>query len=256
MSEILQLRGLRKSFGALNIIRGVDLSVRRHERHAVIGPNGAGKSTLFNLISGLHAPSSGEVLLNGMPIQGRKPHEINRLGLARSFQITNIFPRLSIFENVRIGVMARRNLRFVLGRRASSMRDLNDEADSLLDLVRLSAKRDKMAGDLAYSEQRALEIALSLSTGAEVILLDEPTAGMSTDETAYTVELIRRTTKDKTLLIVEHDMSVVFSLCDRISVLVYGEIIASGEPDAIRSNAAVQTAYLGDIDIAASGGAA
>lgn len=248
-TAVVQLNGLRKSFGELEIIRGVDLSIRQNERHAIIGPNGAGKSTLFNLMSGLHAPSSGEVLLRGTPIHGIKPHLINRMGLARSFQITNIFPRLSIFENVRIGVMARYGMRFSLGQLVFRLKQINEESDALLDLVRLAPQRDRTAGDLAYSDQRALEIAMTLSTGADVILLDEPTAGMSTEETAYMVELIRRTTAGKTLLIVEHDMSVVFSLCDRISVLVYGEVIASGEPDAIRANAAVQTAYLGDVDL-------
>jgi branched-chain amino acid transport system ATP-binding protein len=256
MTDVLQLKGLRKDFGELQIIRGVDLTIREHERHAVIGPNGAGKSTLFHLISGLHVPSEGEILLKGAPIQGLKPHLINRRGLARSFQITNIFPRLSIFENVRIGVMAKRGLRFTLWRRVARLKEINGEAEALLDLVRLTRQRDRLAGDLAYSDQRALEIAMALSTGADVILLDEPTAGMSTDETAYMVDLIRRTTVGKTLLIVEHDMSVVFSLCDRISVLVYGEIIASDGPEAIRADAAVQTAYLGDVDMAGAGAAA
>ncbi len=256
MTEVLQIRGLRKNFGELQIIRGVNLSVREHERHAIIGPNGAGKSTLFHLISGLHTPTAGQILLKGAPIQGLKPHLINRLGLARSFQITNIFPRLSIFENVRIGVMARRGIRFTLWRRVSLLREVTEECEALLDLVRLLDRRDRLAGDLAYSDQRALEIALALSTGADVILLDEPTAGMSTEETAYMVDLIRKTTVGKTLLIVEHDMSVVFSLCDRISVLVYGEIIASEGPDAIRANTAVQTAYLGDAEMVAAGATA
>ena len=166
--------------------------------------------------------------------------------MARSFQITNIFPKLSIFENARMGVMARHGYRFSLFRRASSLRAVNEETDELLELVRLSPVRDRLAGDLAYSDQRALEIAMALSTGASVVMLDEPTAGMSTEETAYIIELIRSVTADKTLLVVEHDMSVVFSLCDRISVLVYGQILATGAPDEIRSNANVQAAYLGD----------
>jgi branched-chain amino acid transport system ATP-binding protein len=246
MTGIVEIHKLNKSFGPLHIIRDLSLSIAQGERHAIIGPNGAGKSTLFNLISGLFAPSSGEIRLNGRSIAGRKPHDVNRLGLARSFQITNIFPKLSIFENARMGVMARHGYRFSLFRRASSLRKVNEETNELLELVRLSAARDKLAGDLAYSDQRALEIAMTLSTGASVVMLDEPTAGMSTDETAYVIELIRRVTADKTLLVVEHDMSVVFSLCDRISVLVYGEILATGAPDEIRSNAKVQAAYLGD----------
>jgi branched-chain amino acid transport system ATP-binding protein len=249
MTGAISIRGLRKSFSGLEIIHGLDLSVRPGERHAVIGPNGAGKSTLFSLVSGLHAPNSGEILLDGVSIGGRSPHEINRLGLARSFQITNIFPGLSIFENARMGVIGRHGLGFNLFRRAAMLRQVNAETDALLELVRLSHLRDKIAGDLAYSEQRALEIAMTLSTGAKVILLDEPTAGMSTEETAYAIELIRRVTEGKTLLVVEHDMNVVFSLCDRISVLVYGEILATGRPDDIRSDPKVQAAYLGDLPV-------
>lgn len=246
MTSVIEIDKLNKSFGPLHIIRDLSLTVETGERHAIIGPNGAGKSTLFNLISGLFPPSSGDIRLNGQSIGGRKPHEVNRLGLSRSFQITNIFRKLSIFENARMGVMARHGYRFSLFRRASLLRRVNEETDELLDLVRLSSVRDKLAGDLAYSDQRALEIAMTLSTGANVVMLDEPTAGMSTDETAYAVELIRRVTAGKTLLVVEHDMSVVFSLCDRISVLVYGEILATGTPDEIRSNPKVQAAYLGD----------
>lgn len=250
--NVVELKGLTKSFDGVPIIRGVDLAVVQGERHAVIGPNGAGKSTLFNLISGLYAPTAGDILLRGASIAGQRPSDINRAGLARSFQITNIFPRLSIFENARIGVLSRHGFRFTLWRRAATLRRINEEAEQLLELVRLSHVRDKYAGDLAYSDQRALEIAMTLSTGADVIMLDEPTAGMSKDESAYTVELIRRVTADKTLLVVEHDMSVVFSLCDRISVLVYGEILATGAPDAIRANPKVQAAYLGEPEIEAA----
>jgi branched-chain amino acid transport system ATP-binding protein len=246
MTGVVEIQKLNKSFGPLHIIRDLSLTIAKGERHAIIGPNGAGKSTLFNLVSGLFAPSSGDIRLNGRSIAGRKPHELSRLGLARSFQITNIFPKLSIFENARMGVMARHGYRFSLFRRASSLRAVNEETDELLELVRLSPVRDRLAGDLAYSDQRALEIAMALSTGASVVMLDEPTAGMSTEETAYIIELIRSVTADKTLLVVEHDMSVVFSLCDRISVLVYGQILATGAPDEIRSNAKVQAAYLGD----------
>ena len=248
----VEMKALTKSFDGVPIIRGVDLAVAEGERHAIIGPNGAGKSTLFNLISGLHAPTSGKIFLRGAPIAGQRPSDINRRGLARSFQITNIFPRLSIFENARIGVMGRHGYRFTLWRRAATMRRVNEEAEALLELVRLAHVRDTFAGDLAYSDQRALEIAMTLSTGADVIMLDEPTAGMSKDESARAVDLIRRVTAGKTLLVVEHDMSVVFSLCDRISVLVYGEILATGSPDAIRTNPKVQAAYLGDPEIEAA----
>ena len=242
----LELQGLRKSFGHLEIIQGVDLVVPEGERHAIIGPNGAGKSTLFNLISGLFPPSAGRVLLRGRTISGLPPHRINRLGLSRSFQITNIFHRLSVFENLRIGVMAREGVRFNLWRPVSGLGRVNEEAEEILDRVRLAHRRDHAAGDLTYSEQRALEIGMTLATGADVILLDEPTAGMSRDEAHYVVGLIREVTRGKTLLVVEHDMSVVFSLCDRISVLVYGALLATGAPDAIRNNREVQEAYLGE----------
>ena len=245
-NEALTLKDVGKSFGALSVIQGVELSVKAGERHAVIGPNGAGKSTLFNLISGMFPLTAGEILLNGSRISGLTPHQINRAGLSRSFQITNIFHRMSVFENVRKGVLARHNTRFDLLRPISRMRAINDETAEILDTVGLAARVDHLAGDLSYSEQRALEIGMTLSTGAEVILLDEPTAGMSREETAQAVELIRNVTEGKTLLMVEHDMSVVFSLCDYVSVLVYGSILATDTPEAISQNSAVQQAYLGE----------
>jgi branched-chain amino acid transport system ATP-binding protein len=244
---ILELRGLCKSFGAAEIIRNVHLAVPRGERHAIIGPNGAGKSTLFNLISGLLSPNAGSILLNGREIAGRPPHQINRMGLSRSFQITNIYHRMSVFENLRIGVMARHGIRFALFRLASRMHEVNRETEEVLERVRLTGQRDRPAGELTYSEQRALEIGMTLATGPEVILLDEPTSGMSQDESAYVIELIRDVTAERTLLVVEHDMNVVFSLSDRISVLVYGDLLASGTPQDIRGNQAVQEAYLGEM---------
>ncbi len=243
---VLELKDLRKSFGETKIIRGVDLAVKRGERHALIGPNGAGKSTLFNLISGHYVPTSGEILLNGRSIAGLQPHVINRAGLSRSFQITNLFPRLSVAENLRISVMGRHGYRFTMFRPVSGLKAVAAEVDQYLEKLRLTRRRDAPVSDLAYSEQRALEIGMSLATNPEILLLDEPTAGMSREETAYMVELIRSVTEGKTLLVVEHDMSVVFTLCDRISVLVYGEVIATGEPQAVRSNAKVQEAYLGE----------
>ncbi|MCB9947471.1 MAG: ABC transporter ATP-binding protein [Rhodospirillaceae bacterium] len=242
----LQFIDVTKSFGPVSVIRGVTLDVLPGERHAVIGPNGAGKSTLFNLVSGLFGLSTGDIRLKGRSIAGLPPHRINRSGLARSFQITNIFHRMSVFENVRIGVMARHGVRYGLFRPIAGKRRINDEAREILSLVRLDARADDMAGDLTYSEQRALEISMTLTTGADVILLDEPTAGMSRDETARTVELIRTVTTGKTLLLVEHDMSVVFSLCDRVSVLVYGQILATDTPARISANREVQEAYLGE----------
>jgi branched-chain amino acid transport system ATP-binding protein len=244
--ETLTLVGLRKAFGALEIIRGVDLQIRKGERHAIIGPNGAGKSTLFNLISGLLQPSGGEVWLGQRRISGLSPYEINRLGLSRSFQITNIFPRLSVFENLRLGIMARHGIRHGLFRAVSRLKSVNEETGALVDSLRLTSRADDPAGELSYSEQRALEIGMTLATNPAIILLDEPTAGMSREETEYVVALIERVTAGHTLLIVEHDMGVVFGLCDRISVLVYGRILATGTPDEIQTNTEVQRAYLGE----------
>lgn len=241
----LKLVNVSKSFGPIKVLQGLNLDIRPGERHAVIGPNGAGKSTLFNLISGMFAPTSGDISLAGNSIAGLAPHKINRAGLARSFQITNIFHRLSVFENLRIGVLARHNVRFGLFRSVGRMRRINDETAEILERVGLQARADNLAGDLTYSEQRALEIGMTLSTGADVILLDEPTAGMSREETAKAADLIRKVTEGKTLLMVEHDMSVVFSLCDRVSVLVYGSILATDTPHGISQNRDVQEAYLG-----------
>ncbi|MEX1165898.1 MAG: ABC transporter ATP-binding protein [Hydrogenophaga sp.] len=243
----LELKNLRKSFGKTEIIRGIDLAVKPGENVAIIGPNGAGKSTLFNLISGRFAPSSGEVLLNGQRIDGKRPFEINRLGLSRSFQITNIFPKLSVFENLRCGVLWSLGYKYTFLKFLANLDDANDRADQLMDMIHLSKKRDVLAMNLTYAEQRALEIGITIAGGANVILLDEPTAGMSNSETGRFIELIREVTVGKTLLTVEHDMGVVFGLADRIAVVVYGEVLAFDAPDAVRANARVQEAYLGSM---------
>ena len=246
MSEYaIELRDLHKSFGKTEIIRGANLAVRAGERVAIIGPNGAGKSTLFNLISGRLAPSSGEVLLHGQRIDGKAPYEINRLGLARSFQITNLFPKLSVFENLRCALLWQMGYRYTFLRFLSRMHDANARTEELLRMIHLQGKRDVLAMNLPYAEQRALEIGVTIAGGADVILLDEPTAGMSRNETRHFIELIREVTEGKTLLTVEHDMGVVFGLADRIAVVVYGEVIAFDTPEAVRANARVQEAYLG-----------
>lgn len=241
----LELRTLRKSFGKTEIIRGIDLAVRAGERVAIIGPNGAGKSTLFNLISGRFAPTSGEVLLHGARIEGKKPFEINRMGLSRSFQITNIFPNLSVFENLRCGVLWSMGYRYSFWCFLSRLDDANDRAQQLMEMIRLEKKRDVLAVNLTYAEQRALEIGITIAGGASVILLDEPTAGMSVTETTRFINLIKEVTEGRTLLTVEHDMGVVFGLADRIAVVVYGEVLAFDTPEAVRANARVQEAYLG-----------
>jgi len=245
MTHALELKALRKNFGKTEIIRGVDLAVEAGERIAIIGPNGAGKSTLFNLISGRLEPTSGEVLLHGQRIDGRRPYEINRLGLSRSFQITNIFPKLSVFENLRCGVLWSLGYRYTFLRFLSNLDDANERTEELLRQVHLEKKRDVLAVNLTYAEQRALEIGVTIAGGASVILLDEPTAGMSKTETAHFIALIKQVTVGKTLLTVEHDMGVVFGLADKIAVVVYGEVIAFDEPAAVRANARVQEAYHG-----------
>jgi branched-chain amino acid transport system ATP-binding protein len=241
----LRLVDVSKSFGRTEIVRDVNLEVTRGERHAIIGPNGAGKSTLFNLISARFPVSSGRIELNGDDITSLRAFEINRRGLSRSFQITNIFHNLSVFDNVRCAVLWSLGYRYSFWRRLSALADAGDRADEVIQRIGLRQRRDTLASTLSYAEQRALEIGITLAGGAEVVLLDEPTAGMSRSETEEAVALIRRVSEGKTLVMVEHDMGVVFGLADRISVLVYGRIIATGTPAEIRSNPAVQEAYLG-----------
>ncbi|KZY02696.1 MULTISPECIES: ABC transporter ATP-binding protein [unclassified Sulfitobacter] len=241
----LDISGLRKSFGKAEIIRGIDLSIGKGERHAVIGPNGAGKSTLFNLITARFAPTSGTVKLHGKDLAGLQPFQINRMGLSRSFQITNIFPAMSVFENVRCALLWSHGYKYSFWNMVGRSRDLTEGADRILEQINLTSRRDLPAGVLSYAEQRALEIGITIAGGADVIMLDEPTAGMSHSETDYIMDLIRTVTVGKTLIMVEHDMGVVFGLADRISVLVYGEIIATGKPEEVRGDARVQEAYLG-----------
>jgi branched-chain amino acid transport system ATP-binding protein len=244
-SAAIELAGLRKSFGAMEIIRGVDLAVREGERHAIIGPNGAGKSTLFHLISGHLRPSAGAIRLRGEDIAGLPPQLINRRGLSRSFQVTNIFPRLSVRENVRCATLWALGYRYSFWRGVDRLDDVTRRTEEVLAEIDLVDRRDTPAGVLTYGEQRALEIGLTIAGNADVLLLDEPTAGMSHAETERVVALIRKVSEKRTLLMIEHDMRVVFDLADRISVLVYGEVIASDAPERIKANAAVQQAYLG-----------
>jgi branched-chain amino acid transport system ATP-binding protein len=244
MTIALELIGLRKSFGPTEIIRGVDLQIKKGELHAIIGPNGAGKSTLYNLISGMYKVSDGSILLNGNDITDKEPYEINRMGLSRSFQVTNIFPKMSVFENVRNGLMYHSGCKYSFWRSANRRNDVTEQTNEILQSIGLYKKSDIPVMLLPYADQRALEIGITIAGGADVILLDEPTSGMSRSETNRAVELIRSISKDKTVIVVEHDMGVVFDLAERISVLVYGEIIASDTPENIRCNQNVQEAYL------------
>ena len=245
MTSAVELRDLEKRFGKTEIIRGVSLDVRPSERHAIIGPNGAGKSTLFNLISGRIVPSAGSIHLRGENITGLRPYEINRRGLSRSFQVTNIFPRLSVWENVRCAVLWSKGYKYSFWRNVDKLDDVRERTQQILEQINLIGHQQLSAGVLTYAEQRALEIGVTIAGGADIILLDEPTAGMSRSETEHAVSLIRRISEGRTLIIIEHDMGVVFDLADRISVLVYGQIIATDQPAKIKANPKVQQAYLG-----------
>ena len=245
MNPALELIDVTKDFGLAQIIRGVSLEVGTGERHAIIGPNGAGKSTLFHLISGRIGRTSGEIRLDGRRIDGLEPFEIYRRGLARSFQITNIFPKLSVYENLRCATLWSLGYGYAFWRSIDRLRDARERTEWLMEQIGLTARRDVQAGVLSYAEQRSLEIGVTVAGGAKVILLDEPTAGMNASESAQAVALIRKVSERRTLIMVEHDMGVVFGLADRISVLVYGRVVASDTPERIRENAEVQEAYLG-----------
>ena len=245
VAEALKLDNVTKSFSGTEIIRGLNLGVNENERHAVIGPNGAGKSTCYNLITGRYEVTSGKIFLKGEDITNLQPYEVKRKGLSRSFQITNIFSKMSVFENVRCSLLWAMDFKYSFWHLVGKQKVLNESAEKIIEELNLKDRRNTLAGVLSYAEQRALEIGITIAGGSEVILLDEPTAGMSVSETEYIVELIRKVTEGKTLVVVEHDMGVVFDLADRISVLVYGEIIATGTPIEVKENKAVQEAYLG-----------
>ncbi len=241
----LELRDIHHDFSGLQVLTGIDLEVREGERHAVIGPNGAGKSTLFNIITGRYAPRSGRVLYRGRDITGAAPHRIARLGVGRSFQIINTFPRLTVFQNVRSAVLSRRHMRLDAWSLLDRQTDVSREAEETLGMVGLLDRRDVLASELSYGDQRELEIALTVATRPDLVMLDEPTAGLNSDDTRRAVALIRQVTEGRTLVMVEHDMEVVFNLADRISVIYYGRVLATGTPDEIRTNDEVKRAYLG-----------
>jgi branched-chain amino acid transport system ATP-binding protein len=241
----LELRDIHHDFSGLQVLTGIDLEIREGERHAIIGPNGAGKSTLFNIITGRYAPRRGLVLYRGRDITGASPHTIARLRVGRSFQIINTFPRLSVFQNVRSAVLSRRHMRLNPWSLLERQSDVTREADEVLAMVGLESRRDVPANALSYGEQRELEIALTVATRPELVMLDEPTAGLNSEDTRRAVALIRRVTEGRTLVMVEHDMEVVFDLADRISVIYYGRVLATGAPGEIRGNEEVKRAYLG-----------
>jgi len=247
--NILETKGLYHDFSGLQVLFDVNLQVQEGERHAIIGPNGAGKTTLFNVITGTYQPRRGEVFFKGKEITGARPNELTRLGMGRSFQITSTFNRLTAFQNIRLAVLSKRGIRFQMLRKVDKMEDVTRETDEVLKRINLDRERDIPAGVLSYGKHRSLEISLALATDPALVMLDEPTAGMSRDETHYAVELIRWLTEGKTVVIIEHDMDVVFSLADRITVLHYGQILATGPPGEIRQNQAVKDAYLGEMEV-------
>ena len=242
---ILRLDEVFKDFSGLQVLSGISLKVKEGERHAIIGPNGAGKSTLFNLITGCYKPSRGKIYFSDQDITGWSIHRIARIGISRSFQVINIFPEMTLFENVRNAVVSKFNRRFNWVSLLNRSEEIWKESDRIMKLIGLTDVRDIPVSELSYGRQRQLELALALARDPLLIMLDEPTAGLDTEETRAFVQLIKRVTEKKTLVIVEHDMDVVFDLADRITVINYGKVLAMGSPDEIRANEEVKEAYLG-----------
>ena len=246
--NILETRRLSHDFKGLKVISGVNLQVIEGERHAVIGHNGAGKTTLFNLITGSIIPRGGKIFFKGRDVTGVRPYKLTRMGIGRSFQITSTFSRLTAFDNIRMGILSKKGVRFNLFRNVDRMKDITEETDHVLQSINLYDEREIPAGELSYGKHRSLEVGMAVATDPDLVMLDEPTAGMSREETLHTVELIRRLTEGRTMIIIEHDMDVVFSLADRVTVLHHGEILVTGTPGEIRDNPEVRGAYLGEME--------
>ena len=242
---ILKLDEIFKDFSGLQVLFGISLDVIEGERHAIIGPNGAGKSTLFNLITGFYKPSKGKIFFSDRDITGWSVHKIARMGISRSFQIINIFPEMTVFENVRNAAVSKANRRFNWISLLNRSEEIQRESDRIIELIGMTDVRDFPVSELSYGTQRQLELALTLARDPVLIMLDEPTAGLDTEETRSIVQLIKQVTERKTLVVVEHDMEVVFHLADRITVINYGQVLATGSPDEIRENEEVKKAYLG-----------
>ena len=247
--NILETKGIYHDFSGLEVLFNINFEVEEGERHAIIGPNGAGKTTLFNVITGTYMPSSGQIFFKGNEITGFKPHQLARIGMGRSFQITSTFSKLTAFQNIRMGILSKRGIRFSLFRKVDKMQAITEETDELLNRINLNEERDVPADLLSYGKHRSLEVSMAMATDPQLVMLDEPTAGMSRDETHNAVELIRRITEGKTMVIIEHDMDVVFSLADRITVLHLGKILAVGPPEEIKENQEVKDAYLGELEV-------
>ncbi|MFK5978143.1 MAG: ABC transporter ATP-binding protein [Rhizobiaceae bacterium] len=244
--SIMEVIGLTKTFGGIHAIDNVDLNVRENELHAIIGPNGAGKTTLIAQICGGLQPDAGKILFRGHEITRMPEHQRSRLGLARSFQITSIFLDMPVIENVALAVQSRRGHSYKFWKPARNDRELTDPAQQALEKVGLSNRRNDIAGELSHGEHRQLEIAMALSTEPKMLLLDEPLAGMGPEESVRLIAILQKLKGEKSILLIEHDMDAVFALADRVSVLVYGRIVANGTPGEIRNNRDVRRAYLGE----------
>jgi len=245
MACVLKLENLWKGFSGLEILCGISLEIQEGERHAIIGPNGAGKTTLFHVITGFYRPSKGKIFLHDRDVTGFSTYKIARLGLSRSFQITSVFPKMTVYENIRNAIVSKLNRRFNWTSLLSQSKEIQRETDRLIDLLRLDGVRNMLAMEMSYGWQRRLEVALTLALDPSLILLDEPTAGVDVKETRTFVQFIKEVTGGKTLVIIEHDMDVVFNLADRITVLNRGQILTTGTLDEIRKNEEVQRAYAG-----------
>jgi branched-chain amino acid transport system ATP-binding protein len=243
-APILEVEGISKHFGRFVALNKVSASFQAHKLSAIIGPNGAGKSTFFNVVSGAFPPTTGRLKFKGRDITGLAQHEFARIGIAKSFQITNVFKQLSAHENVRVAVQMRHS-RYQLLRARAEMRELSDRAAELLQRVGLAGLRDRPAADLAHGQQRALEVAMALAAEPELLLMDEPTAGMSPEETKVMMDLIVALAAERTVILVEHKMKLVMGICERLLVLHHGEFLAEGTPADIKANADVRRVYLG-----------
>jgi branched-chain amino acid transport system ATP-binding protein len=241
---VIETRGVHKRFGGFTALKDVSVKVPRGKLTSIIGPNGAGKSTFFNLLSGGLAPSQGKVFFEGRDITGLDPHEYARIGIAKSFQITNLFPNFTALENVRIALQAHVS-RYNLWRRREELPQLQERSVELLALVGLADRSSRLARELAHGQQRALEIAVALAAAPKLLLMDEPTAGMSPEETKTMMELIQRLARERTVVLVEHKMKMVMGISEHIVVLHHGELLAQGSPDSIRNNETVKAVYLG-----------
>jgi branched-chain amino acid transport system ATP-binding protein len=242
---LLELKGLSKTFGGLRAVRGVSLEIMSGDRKAIIGPNGAGKTTLFNLITGIFLPTSGQVLLSGRDVTFWPSHRRTALGMARTFQITSLFPKLTVLDNVLLAIQGRRASKFVMWRFLSSYREAYDKAHDLLARAAFLDRKDTEVRYLSHGEQRQLEIVLGLASDPHILLLDEPAAGLSSGESAQMVRFLQLLDPKMAILLIEHDMDVVFDVADHVAVLHFGEILESGPPERIRASAKVQEIYLG-----------